>query len=576
MTQFAAIPVVVYGVKSSPDEKESVKDQHRQVLAAIETEGGRRLVGDPFGEANASGYRGERGPQLEAAMRTAIDAAAEHGEAELWVFHSSRLGRGNGRKGRRSINLLVAQLLYEDVIVRSVADPEFVTPMLAGIGSEVAHKYSADLSAHVKRGLQQRRDQAKPVGAVPVGYRPEPVLDGNGQMKLKRDGKAEMERVIDPQGRAVVERMWDLVEAGHAPGQISRTLNAEGARTVRGGHWTTRAVRRVLTNPDYCGGTGYPQLIERERWDAIQGRLTRLDAAAVQARKGGRPAPSDFMLAGLTFCRACGAPMRVRRYWNGTRVYRCRNTLEGIGLCKSRPVRAEVAEQHVLEHLHWFIGSVEVWLAEKVQERSDEQRRREAAVQRERAALDGLDLKRERLFSEYEALVAEGDRLARLVLERIDRVDRERETQRQAITEAEAVISEWTGGPDTDAALDYYNAIVGVIEGKVSAAKGVKELNAALATVIAGVWVSVEHETLHAEFQLRPLPDDPTGPNALAQILSQDLAGRRMTLPSRQPGDPSAIELTRGSLQCAELDHTPSCKSTPAARRSRGTRSPLP
>ena len=34
------IPVVVYGVKSSPDEKESVRDQHAQVLAAIKKEGG--------------------------------------------------------------------------------------------------------------------------------------------------------------------------------------------------------------------------------------------------------------------------------------------------------------------------------------------------------------------------------------------------------------------------------------------------------------------------------------------------------------------------------------------------------
>src|SRR4051794_25954544 len=103
----ALIPVVVYGVKSSPDEKESVKDQHRQVLAAVEKEGGRHVIAEPFGEANASGYRKERGPRLEAAMRAAVDAAADHGEAELWVFHSSRLARGDGTKGKRSVGLIV-------------------------------------------------------------------------------------------------------------------------------------------------------------------------------------------------------------------------------------------------------------------------------------------------------------------------------------------------------------------------------------------------------------------------------------------------------------------------------------
>ena len=60
------IPAVVYGVKSSPDEKESVQDQHRIVLEAVEREGGREVVG-AFGEANQSGYRKERGPELEGA-----------------------------------------------------------------------------------------------------------------------------------------------------------------------------------------------------------------------------------------------------------------------------------------------------------------------------------------------------------------------------------------------------------------------------------------------------------------------------------------------------------------------------
>ena len=71
------MPSVIYGVKSSPDEKESVADQHRIVREAIGDDD--RIVGT-FGEANQSGYRKERGPQLEAAMRAAIKAAAERGE----------------------------------------------------------------------------------------------------------------------------------------------------------------------------------------------------------------------------------------------------------------------------------------------------------------------------------------------------------------------------------------------------------------------------------------------------------------------------------------------------------------
>ena len=126
------IPAVIYGVKSSPDDKEAVKDQHRIIREAINDDG--RIIG-VYGEENASGFRKERGPHLEAAIRAAKQAAAEDGEAELWVWHSSRLARGDGTRGKRSIAKLVHDLRYEGVTVRSVTDPEMVTPMLAGIAT---------------------------------------------------------------------------------------------------------------------------------------------------------------------------------------------------------------------------------------------------------------------------------------------------------------------------------------------------------------------------------------------------------------------------------------------------------
>jgi DNA invertase Pin-like site-specific DNA recombinase len=557
------IPVVALGVRSQDEEegKDSAGDQMRIAREAALAEPGRFLYSEHAD--HGSGFRGNRGEKTQTALDDATRAAAEYGRAELWVFKSERLARGSGRRDEaRSVLEVYVEMRRAGVDLRSVEDDAYFTnPMLVGVADAMAHKYSEDLSAHVRRGLAERKAAGKPVGAVPMGY--------SAQTDI-----VNAPRVADPAGRPIVDRIFDLIEAGRTPGQVSKLLNAEGARTVRGGPWTTRAVRRVVTNVDYCGTTGYPQLIEPERWQRINDGLQRLDPAAVQARKGGRPAGDAYLLAGLAFCRRCGAPMRSKTYRTGTRTYRCRNGMEGINLCNARPVRADVVEQHVLEHLHWFVGSVEDWLAEKVQERSDEQRRREDLLDRERAALDDLDRSRERHLAQYRDLVDNGSHVAYLALEEVERVDREREAQRQAITEAEAVISEWTGAPDTDAALDYYNAIVGVIEGKVRAAKGVKELNAALASVIAGVWLSVEDGTLHAEFQLRPLADDPTGPNALAQILSQDLAGRRMTLPSATLVD--EIEMVRASLRGAELDHTPWCTSSRATRRSPRTRGPAP
>jgi DNA invertase Pin-like site-specific DNA recombinase len=212
-------------------------------------------------------------------MSTAIAAAAEHGEAELWVFHSSRLARGNGRKGRRSINLLVAQLLYEDVIVRSVSDPEFVTPMLAGIGAEVAHKCSADLSTHTLRGLRQRKEAGKPMGPIPLGYKVEVTVDSD---------RATTSRVIDPETMPTIERIFGMVETGATFGAVARRLNAEGIPSARGRTWVSRTVRGLVFNAAYKGAKGYPPIVDPERYDRIFAGLRRLDPVATQKRNGGR------------------------------------------------------------------------------------------------------------------------------------------------------------------------------------------------------------------------------------------------------------------------------------------------
>src|ERR1019366_691321 len=79
-------------------------------------------------------------------------------------------------------------------------------------------------------------------------------------------------------------------------------------------------------------------------------------------------------------------------------------------------------------------------------------------------------------------------------LEAVEQIDRERERQQQRIAEAEAVVAELTGPPDMDAALDYYSQIVDVVQGRIHGAQGARELNAALASVVAGMWMQIERD----------------------------------------------------------------------------------
>src|SRR4051812_34895440 len=96
-TRDAALPVVIYGAKSSDDVHGSIPTQIADCRAAIERAGGRVLVGDPLYDEAKSAFRGNRGDQLAKAKALAERAAREHGQAELWVQHSDRIARGDGR-----------------------------------------------------------------------------------------------------------------------------------------------------------------------------------------------------------------------------------------------------------------------------------------------------------------------------------------------------------------------------------------------------------------------------------------------------------------------------------------------
>ncbi len=506
------LPVVVYGVKSSPDEKESVSDQHRQVLAAIEGEGGRRVIAEPFGEEKQSGFRKSRGPELEAAMRAAIQAAAEHGDAELWVFHSSRFSRGSGKKDEaRSLLEVFVQMRRAGVTLRSVSDDPYVTDEAAiGMAAKMNVKYAEDLSAHTKRGINQRREAGKPVGGMGLGWAAEPVLDGDGKPVIRGNNRVVTTRVVDPAGKLVVQALFDGLDLGLASGAVARKLNLAGHRTAQGKEFNARAVREIARNPVYVGSGGYPPIIEQDQWERVQDRLRRVDAAAVAHKRGGRPRLAEFMLKRLVFCGECGRPMYCITRKSGRkrdgplkRRYQCSAQMESRETCQAHYVPADLAESRILEHLELFVGDVEGWIAERLSERSAEHDARQSAVDAAKAALAVLDVRRDKLFAEYQRLVDEGDPLARYALEPVSELDAERDTQERAIGGAEAALAEFTGEADADVVLDFYNGLRDLVTGKIAKAQGAAEINAVLHDHLTGVWLRFDGATLDAQVKVR-------------------------------------------------------------------------
>lgn len=573
----APMRAVTYAAKSSPDERESVPDQQRIVSEAIEREGDREVVGT-FGEADQSGYRKSRGPQLEAAIDAAIAAADEAGEAELWVFHSTRLARGTGKKGQaRALGKLLYDLQERGVTVRSVSDADFIAnEQLWSIASNQASQYSKDLGTHTARGIAKRKRSGKPFGGIPCGYRRELSVV---------DDQVIAKRVIDPAGAATVEAIFTAVEAGESWAPIARSLNARGLRTQRGNPWTGTAVRDVAKSPIYRGEKGYPVLIEPKRWGRVQELIAPSTPAAKQRRQGGRPVkdPGQFLLRGLAFCARCGAPLHACSN-RAAPHYACRTKRRGTGLCDARVIPAHLADERVLLHLDTFIFSVEDWIAQRVNESSEQHAAMQKALLRELDALADLERLRDRLLAEYERQVDAGRSTAHLALESVERKDRELEQQRRRIDEAQAQVSEWAGAPDADAALDFYNDLVEAIRGRVSGADGVAQVNAALSTIVAGIWLTYDGKQLDASFALRPLDgrDDVGG---LAKVLSAAQGGTaegkdellvllqhdegRWPLPRTPEGDP--INDTRRALVRRRKPATQprSSRSADAAARPR-------
>ena len=209
---------------------------------------GREVIAEPFTESGKTGFHGERGPELEAAMSTAIAATEERdAEVELWVFHSSRLARGSGRKGHRSLNKIHSDLLYKDVQIRSVTDDEFLTnPMLVGIAGTQNHKYGQDHSVNIARGKRGTfRDGKWNGGTPPDGYLVKRQLDESGRKEAWLE--------IDPEREPVIRTAFGLADQGLGDEIVTRKLNEAGHRTKAGKPWTKRAVGHILTNPVYAG-----------------------------------------------------------------------------------------------------------------------------------------------------------------------------------------------------------------------------------------------------------------------------------------------------------------------------------
>jgi site-specific DNA recombinase len=330
------IKAVLYGAKSSPDEKGSIADQLRVSRQRAEREGREVVTDGEHEDENASAYAGNRGPGLAAAL-----VQAEELGAELWVLHSDRLCRGDGVQARHLVQL-VLEAKAAGIKLRSVEDDTSLDNVLmAAAMGERNHEDSRRKSEATKAGLARRRAAGKYLGKRSLGY----VFK---RLSLDDD---ERTMVVEQTEAATVRRIFAAYRAGHAQMRIARELMRDGLRTVRGGtEWYQGGVRRILCNPVYAGlirdgdklieGV-HEAIIPREEWDEVQDLLAK---KAVVYNRGRAPAGIHLFRNAHLRCGECGAAM-VPRTEGPRQTYRCNKRNRDSSACGQREVRrAEVDE----------------------------------------------------------------------------------------------------------------------------------------------------------------------------------------------------------------------------------------
>lgn len=470
---------VLYAAKSSPDERGSIPDQLRKCREFAEREG-YEVVAE-YSEENVSAYRGDRGPELAAAME-----CAERIGATLIVLHSDRLARGDGRQARHLVEIAL-WAIKANVSIHGIEDPStFENLVMAVVMGERNTEDSRRKGAAVKAGHARRRKLGKfSGGPAPFGYR------------RRRDESDELVLVIDPPRAEIVRRIFAEYLAGETQLTIARALAADGVSTERGGRWHQGTVANILRNPIYAGMLRdgddgccegiHEAIIDRETWS----RAEALRQARMRTHKRGRPSAGVHLFRkGFLRHGDCGGTMmpRTSRSRNGSleESYVCYEHRRDPSACSLKPIpraRIDIAIYTYFEQVALDLDATREQLSAAQHRRLSEARTLLAAAERESQAASARLARVRRDYTSGELTAAEW---------REFRDDLEPET-RAAESEVERLRERWSE-IEADASLDDVEADVltklahirAAIAGEISDRDGVDAVRATLMRLFDG------------------------------------------------------------------------------------------
>lgn len=178
--------------------------------------------------------------------------------------------------------------------------------------------------------------------------------------------------VPDPETGPVLADLYRRYVAGESVYALVRWLNAHGWRTLEGGVWADRTLRRVLDSGFAAGlfmAGGNPKkkvkarlhqgvhepLIDGALWQAY------LDARETRRARPARAERSQYLLSGLVRCARCERPMVAGQFGEARAPkYRCKTGKEqGPEGCRGGYVMAAFLERELLAWLRDLAGDVD-------------------------------------------------------------------------------------------------------------------------------------------------------------------------------------------------------------------------
>ena len=383
-------------------------------------------------------------PEFRKMIEAASKAEAPFKEILVWKF--SRFTRK-----REHAVAFKSMLRRKGVRVVSITEHADDTPtgkLMEAIIESVDEFYSENLAQEVTRGMRESASRGFWVSSyAPFGYNRVMVQDGPKKRPTLKPS---------PDEAGIVNRIFDMAEAGKGMTEITKTLNDEGILSPKGKLWGKTSVHTILVNEAYTGTLvwgvdakdnaepvrvekAFPAIITKAQF----GRVAKLMRARAPKTSHPRRVGSTYLLSGLVKCKNCNRALSGQDAKSGRFAYYvCQSIMKrGKDACVTPRLNARRFEQMIVDKIRSNIltdGSI-TELVKAVDEEMDgiasEQRKRLKTVE------DELEDVKRRLGVIWNALETSNIDVAE-ASERINEHRERKERLEDAAADARAVLSE--------------------------------------------------------------------------------------------------------------------------------------